>query len=204
MDRNLSDPGLLTREERSRIWFFIPFILAAAIAGIIWVLLPDESSKILQRENTDQELNISIQKRDLNLLFPDSGQGWISEIRTIPGGGSEREELRQCLLELIAGPEKGGIPLFPSAVELDDVFIDGKGIAYIDLHFDGSYLNLGGVLAEMQTIDALVKSLTANFPSIFAIQILVNGRVSETLAGHIDVSKPFTLPIEPEVENEKR
>ena len=50
----------------------------------------------------------------------------------------------------------------------------------------------GGSLDELLTVYALVNALTTNIAEISGVQILVDGREVDTLAGHIDLRQPLT------------
>ena len=49
----------------------------------------------------------------------------------------------------------------------------------------------GGSTAELQTIYSVVNTLTLNFPGIKKVQLLIDGSVHDTLAGHIVISIPL-------------
>jgi spore germination protein GerM len=70
-------------------------------------------------------------------------------------------------------------------------------IALIDL---GEELVKGlpsGSNGEMMAVYSIVNSITANFPRIKKVKLLLNGKGVETLKGHIDLREPlvpdFTL-----------
>ena len=50
----------------------------------------------------------------------------------------------------------------------------------------------GGSLDELLTVYALVNAVTTNVHEVAAVQILVDGREVDTLAGHIDLRQPLT------------
>ena len=43
----------------------------------------------------------------------------------------------------------------------------------------------------MLTVYTIVDALTANLPAITSVQLLVDGKQIETLAGHVDLSRPL-------------
>ena len=43
----------------------------------------------------------------------------------------------------------------------------------------------------MLTVYTLVDALTANLPAVTAVQMLVDGKEVETLAGHVDLRRPL-------------
>ena len=49
----------------------------------------------------------------------------------------------------------------------------------------------GGSEAELLTVYSVVNSLTANFPAVKRVQILIEDRPAPTLAGHVDLTRPL-------------
>jgi hypothetical protein len=43
----------------------------------------------------------------------------------------------------------------------------------------------------MLTVHALVNAVTANLPAVMRVQILIDGREVDTLAGHVDLRRPL-------------
>ena len=50
----------------------------------------------------------------------------------------------------------------------------------------------GGSLTELLTVYAIVNAVTANLPAIQRVQLLVDGKEVDTIAGHVDVRRPLT------------
>ena len=80
---------------------------------------------------------------------------------------------------------------FPPGTELRAIYVTPDGEAFIDLNLDATREHGGGSLDELFTVYALVNALTANVPEISAVQILIDGREVDTLAGHIDLRHPL-------------
>jgi hypothetical protein len=49
----------------------------------------------------------------------------------------------------------------------------------------------GGALDELFTVYTIVDALTVNLPAITRVQILIEGREVDTLAGHVDLRNPL-------------
>ena len=49
----------------------------------------------------------------------------------------------------------------------------------------------GGSLDELLTVYTIVDALTVNLPAVTAVQILVDGKEVDTLAGHVDLRRPL-------------
>ena len=92
---------------------------------------------------------------------------------------------RQILQKLLEGPKTARLyPSLPKDTKLQEVFIDGMGLAYVDFSSPISANHPGGMLNEQATVYSIVNSLTYNLPEIRQVKILVGGAEKETLAGH--------------------
>ncbi len=81
---------------------------------------------------------------------------------------------------------------FPRGTRLRAVYLADDGILFVDLSGEVTTEHSGGSLDELLTVYALVNALTTNVAEISAVQILVDGREVDTLAGHIDLRRPLT------------
>ena len=54
----------------------------------------------------------------------------------------------------------------------------------------------GGSLYEIFTVYSIVNALTVNLPAITRVQILVDGKEVDTLAGHVDLRHPLSKSLE--------
>lgn len=113
------------------------------------------------------------------------------EERSIPRSASLIDEAKQTVAELVKGPRNGLAPTLPSGVEVRQLYIDGRGVAYVDFTRDLQVKHPGGSGGELLTIYSIVNTLTANFDQIQKVKILVEGGEVLTLAGHIDTRHPF-------------
>lgn len=98
---------------------------------------------------------------------------------------------RQAMIELCQGPEKGGnlLATIPPGVTLRDINIK-EGLARVDFSRELKTRHWGGSSGEILTVYSIVNTLT-QFHSIEKVEILVEGQRLDTLAGHLDLSKPL-------------
>jgi spore germination protein GerM len=82
---------------------------------------------------------------------------------------------------------------FPEGTELRAVYLTPGGDAFVDLSAQVSLGHPGGSVDELFTVYALVNALTHNVPEIAAVQILIEGKEVDTLAGHVDLRRPLGL-----------
>lgn len=78
--------------------------------------------------------------------------------------------------------------LWPKDTKVNSVLVSGA-LATVDLSF--SKLNVGSE-GESVAIAQLVWTATAADPSVKRVRITVDGNAVESLAGHVDATKPFT------------
>ena len=89
--------------------------------------------------------------------------------------------------------DRSAIPL---GTKLQALFITNTGEAFVDVSPEIMFAHPGGSLNEMLTIYTLVDALTANMPAVTSVQLLVNGKEIETLAGHVDLRRPLARNME--------
>lgn len=80
---------------------------------------------------------------------------------------------------------------FPEEVQVLDVFVSGRGIAVINFTLDLLEGHSGGLHAEELTVYSLSHTLVESLPAIAEVRLLVEGRETETLAGHLDLRSGF-------------
>jgi germination protein M len=114
------------------------------------------------------------------------------EDRDIHISSQPTNEAKQIVAELIKGSQDGKGRVLPLESKLRGVFLCNDGLAVVDLTREVAEQHPGGLTQEVASIYAIVNSLTENIPAIQKVQILIDGKVSETLAGHVDISSPIT------------
>lgn len=80
---------------------------------------------------------------------------------------------------------------FPEEVQVLDVFVSGRGVAVINFTLDLLEGHSGGLHAEELTVYSLSHTLVESLPAIAEVRVLVEGRETETLAGHLDLRSGF-------------
>jgi sporulation and spore germination protein len=102
----------------------------------------------------------------------------------------EEQARRIVEAQLDAAPAPYASPV-PAGTSLRALFIGQRGEAFVDLAGDVRTKHPGGALYELFTIYSIVDALTVNLPAITRVQILIDGKEVETLAGHVDLRHPL-------------
>jgi spore germination protein GerM len=115
-------------------------------------------------------------------------QGVDREVVYAEGPVDQARRLMEALVEPIDKPLLQSIP---ADTKLRTLFITDTGDAYVDFSPELSTKHPGGSLSELLTVYAIVDTLTVNLPAIVRVQILVDGKEVDTLAGHVDLRRPL-------------
>jgi hypothetical protein len=121
----------------------------------------------------------------------DDGARLVGVERDVPFGEGTAQQAKEIISAQIAPAAEPLVSAVPPGTSLRAVFVTEKGDAYVDLSRDASAAHPGGSLNELLTVYTIVNALTANLPAVTAVQLLIDGRQVETLAGHVDLRRPL-------------
>lgn len=98
---------------------------------------------------------------------------------------------REILSAQLQGAPSPYVSVIPEGTMLRAFYVTERGDAFVDLSLDVSSRHPGGSSTELLTVYAIVNAVTANLPTIQRVQILIDGREADTLAGHVDLRRPL-------------
>lgn len=191
MKRNRKKKGKKKSRKKSGIGKVFLFLILIGIGLSMLYLFRQEIFDSLKP--LLEKKGIVSEKRVVTLYFSDpEGEYLIGEKRKILKRDEAKEEAKETIIELIKGPKGKLIPTLPSRTKLLNLQLDQEKVAKVN--FDQALIkdHPGGSSAEMMTLYSIVNSLTLNFPQIKRVQILVEGREIETIAGHLALKKPVS------------
>jgi spore germination protein GerM len=111
--------------------------------------------------------------------------------REVPFGEPVVEQARRIIEAQLAVPAAPLVSAIPAGTMLRALYITERGDAFVDLSADISRKHTGGSMDEILTVYTIVNALTVNLPAITRVQILVDGKEVDTLAGHVDLRNPL-------------
>jgi hypothetical protein len=111
--------------------------------------------------------------------------------REVPFADSIAEQARRIVEAQLTDAPPPYAPAVPGGTTLRALFIGQRGEAFVDLAGDVRTKHPGGALYELFTIYSIVNALTVNLPAITRVQILIDGKEADTLAGHVDLRHPL-------------
>jgi hypothetical protein len=106
-------------------------------------------------------------------------------------GDGPAAQAREIVAAQIAPPAGPLVSAVPAGTRLRALYVTDRGEAYVDLTRDVVAGQTGGSDDELLTIYAIVNAVTVNLPAVSSVQLLVEGKEVETLAGHVDLRRPL-------------
>jgi spore germination protein GerM len=125
----------------------------------------------------------------------EDGMTLVPAQREVPFGATVAEQARAIVDAQLAA----AAPLLsaiPEGTRLRDVFVTERGDAFVDLSGEVAAKHPGVSLDEIFTVYTLVNALTVNLPAVTRVQILIDGKEVDTLAGHVDLRHPLAKSLE--------
>jgi len=121
------------------------------------------------------------------------GQALVPMRRDVPLAENVVEQGRQIVTaQLNEAPPEPYVSVIPAGTTLRAFYVTERGDAFVDLSGDVVRGHPGGSLNELLTVYAIVNAVSANLPAARRVQILVDGKEADTLAGHVDLRRPLS------------
>lgn len=111
--------------------------------------------------------------------------------RELPFDESIVEQARRIVEAQLGEAPPPYVSPVPAGTTLRALFIGTRGEAFIDLSGQIREHHPGGALDELFTVYSIVNAVTVNLPAITRVQILIDGKEADTLAGHVDLRHPL-------------
>jgi germination protein M len=121
----------------------------------------------------------------------EDGMSLVGVHREVPFGEGVLEQARQIVIAQLGPAPAPLASAIPPGTKLRSFFVTERGDAFVDLSMESRTRHTGGALDELFTVYSIVNALTTNLPAVTRVQILVEGREVDTLAGHVDLRHPL-------------
>jgi spore germination protein GerM len=173
--------------------------VAAILVWLLFVGLPSWYGRRPAAAPPVAGATASAPQRKINArLFyvADDGTSLVSLEREVAYAEDPVEQAKAIVaaqIEPVADPLVSAIP---PGTSLRALFVTKSGEAYVDFSRELLAAHPGGSMNEMLTIYTLVDVLTVNLPAIGSVQILVDGKEVDTLAGHVDLRRPLLKKVQ--------
>lgn len=181
--------------KRKKILFIIIVGIILAISGgwaVYYYLQFGEDGFESGYGTSPLDLLAQSKRKATHLYFSDPDEQFLKvEERVLPTYQATLKNARAAIEALISGPKEALSRTIPEGTRLLSIYLMPEGTAYVDFDETITEKHPGGSASELLTIYSIVNTLALNFAEIDRVKILIRGRESETLAGHISIQKPF-------------
>jgi hypothetical protein len=169
-------------------------LAAVLVVGLIMLLVlgPRWLTTVPDVAGTAPAADADARKIRARLFYVDeTGTGLTGVDAEVLYGSDTAEQARRIIEAQIAPAPAPHVSAIPAGTSLRTVFFTKVGEIYVDLSADLQTNHPGGTTNESLTVYALVSALTSNLPAVTGVQILIEGREVDTLAGHLDLRRPI-------------
>ncbi len=181
----------------SRRLLVVGVIAVLAVAGGWWLTTWFLSRRAVSRQATAASPASSpaagdARKITATLYFvSDDGMSLVGVQREVPFGESVLDQAKQIVTAQLAVAPSPLVSAIPPETMLRALYLTERGDAFVDLSPDVRTRHTGGTLDELFTVYTIVNALTTNLPAVKRVQILIEGKEVDTLAGHVDLRHPL-------------
>jgi len=177
---------------RVAAWTVVVALLAGGL-GVALVLLPRYLAETAEQPAPPESAPRPAARHIKATLYyvSDDGLRLVPLEREIPFGEGVLDQAKRIVEAQLAPVQPPLTSAVPLGTTLRSVYISERGEAFVDLSPEIATAHAGGALNELLTVYSIVDALTTNLPAVTGVQILVDGREVDTLAGHVDLRRPL-------------
>jgi len=179
---------------RARAVGLILFVLFVASVGVVLIVVAPRwyAAGDATRPAAAPKETVATRRIRATLFYvSEDGQSLVPVEREVPYGDGLPEQAKRIVEAEIAPPPAPLASALPAGTKLRGLYVTDRGDAFVDFTRELVTAHPGGSLNELLTVYSVVDALTANLPAVRAVQLLVDGREVDTLAGHVDLRRPL-------------
>jgi hypothetical protein len=168
--------------------------VAALLVWLMFIGLPRWYGRPLTRTAAAPAIAAAESGRKIKArLFyvSDDGTRLMTVEQDVPYAEQTVDQAREIITAQIAPVIEPLVSAIPPATTLRAVFVTDRGEAFVDLSAEVASGHPGGSMNELLTIYTIVHAVTFNLPAVSTVQLLVDGKEVDTLAGHVDLRLPL-------------
>jgi hypothetical protein len=122
----------------------------------------------------------------------EDGQRLVGVEQDVPLAEGTVAQARALVEALLTTPPTPPlVRTIPEGTTLRGIYVSDQQEVFVDLDAVVRIKHAGGSMQELLTVYGLVNTLLVNLPTASAVQILIDGREADTLAGHVDLRRPL-------------
>lgn len=190
--------------NRRRVAIGVAIAVAAVVLG--WTLMASVSRVLRQTDappppaatpaQPDPETASdapAVPRIKATLFFvSEDGHGLVPVEQDVPFAEGTVGQARALVeAQLAAVPAAPLLSAIPQGTQLRGLFVSERNEAFVDLDTTVRDTHPGGSMNELFTVYTIVNAVTTNLRDVQSVQILIDGREADTLAGHVDLRRPL-------------
>jgi hypothetical protein len=183
-------------------------ILAVSVGAIAvalgWALMAG-LSRVLRTQEPPPQPDTSVQQAappaqtpavpriKATLFFAsEDGRGLVPVEQEIPlAEGTVGQARALVQAQLSSSPPAPYLSAIPPGTTLRSLFVSERNEVFVDLDATVRDKHPGGSMNELFTVYTIVNAVTTNLRDVQGVQLLIDGREADTLAGHVDLRRPL-------------
>lgn len=182
-------------------------VIAGGVVGVIavvlgWALMSGLSRLLREAEpaaptpsvqQTTPSETPAVPRIKATLFFgSENGAGLVAVEQEVPFADGTVAQARALVeAQLTATPPPPLAATIPPGTTLRGLYVSDKNEAFVDLDATVRDKHPGGSMNELFTVYTIVNAITTNLPDVQHVQLLIDGREVDTLAGHVDLRRPL-------------
>jgi hypothetical protein len=183
--------------SRTRLWLALAACVALLIVGVWlvasrlprWLTTPEGGSV---GASTAAAATADARRIQATLFYvSDDGTALVGVGHDVLYGSTPAEQARRLVEAQVAPPPNERASAIPPGTTVRSVYLSDAHEAYVDLGGTIASGQTGGSLDEALAVYAIINAVTVNLPDVTAVQILVDGKEVDSLAGHLDLRAPL-------------
>lgn len=180
--------------KRRSVWFVLAIGATGAVLGI-WLVMTALPGWLGSRGAIDTPATPAGsdgRKIHATLFYvAEDGTELVPQSREVPLGATPADQAREIVNAQLQPAPAGMVSAIPAGTTVRAVYVTAKSEAFVDLSREIISGHPGGSLNETLTVFAIVNAVTVNLPDVAGVQILIDGKETDTLAGHLDLRHPL-------------
>jgi len=122
----------------------------------------------------------------------EDGQRLVGVQQDVPLAEGTVAQARALIEALLSVPAPSAYSsTVPPGTTLRGLYVSDRFEVFVDLDATVRTRHPGGSMQELLTVYSVVNTLLVNLPTMTEVQILIDGREADSLAGHVDLRRPL-------------
>jgi len=177
----------------ARLIFLLVVVICVLIVALVLVSKRKPPVEEVVTPPARQPVETGAGTRAVVLYFGSAdGSELVETTREILAPSDASSLLAGIMRELASGPSDRGVPLLPGDTQLRSAYISGN-TAYLDFSEELVSGFSGGSTQEYLLLSSVVRTVAENFRDASRVQILVEGRVADSIGGHYEITEPLNV-----------